>query len=1085
MGAHNDMHGAGAELRVWLLGGFRAELNGRPVTRFATDKTRALLAYLAMESDRPHSREHLAGLLWPDQPESKALHSLRQALSALRKTLTDDHTASPVLLAERETVALHPDLDCWVDARAFQATIVDALREQAGIDRRGFRRPNIRRLEQALALYSGHFLDHSEIGDAPLLDEWITVWREALSSQMNEGLSLLMTYYERRGDFGQASRLSQRLVELAPWDEAAVATVMRLLAVNGQWSAAQQQYHACRRYLAQELGIEPAPELQALFESIRRSAVAGGPAFQTAPMPPCALPAPATSFIGRDRELRELADLFADSQCRLITIIGPGGVGKSRLAIEAAREQAGLFDDGVFFAPLDAIDDASGIVSAIAGVMGLRFTEREMPEQQLINALRPRTMLLALDNFEHLVDDGAGLLARILGEAPGVVFLLTSRERTNLQEEWLFPLDGLDYARADTARDPLADDTPAFHLFTERARRVNRAIAWTAEARAAVARICQMVDGLPLGIELAAAATWQRSCETIAREIARTLDVLNSAAPNVPARQRSLRATFDHSFALLSPDEQACLACLSVFRGGFTREAAAAVVGPAISPRIDALLSALLDKSLLSHAGTDRRALHPAIQQYAAEKLAARAGDPEASSARHAAHYTSWLATLEPQPASDGPAQQAWLEAITRDLENVRQAWHWSVTRRAAAWVRDAADPLYRFFQRSNRIEEGASLFSILGNLVEPDSPPEWRAAVARGLTRLGLLLIRLGRLEQAQIALAESLRLLRSADDPDLRRDRVMCLNGLANAARKLGLYTEVVCRAERALAEAQQIDDQAGAASAWFLIGQAHMGAGDLDAARLALTRSLDAARRNGDPHLVLSALNGLGDVACSAGDYATARDLFEECLRAGRELGDDFRTAMHLNNLATVYHVLGQYQAAQTRYRDSLTLCRQLNDREGEAMALANLAEVAIELGDLDQARADGRQALQLARQIQDQWMTITGLTILGEVACLSADWPAARLHLREALALAWSSRALPLVMKALLGEGRRLAEMRQPGPAAELLALVAGHEAAERDIRDKAAQMAAALGASVPAEPARSLQAWVETLLAGDD
>ena len=1072
-----------SKLHVWLFGAFRVELDGLPITRFATDKTSILLAYLAMESDRAHPRGHLAGLLWSDQPEANALHSLRQALSSLRKTLNDDNAQTPLLLAGRDAVGINPAVGCWVDARAFQAEIDRAIRGRPTGNEHRARHPNPRRLEQALALYRGHFLDHTEVSGAPLLDEWIVVRREALSRQMNEGLALLIEYYERRGDYAQARRVAQRLVELAPWDETAHAEVMRLLALDGQWSAAQQQYHACRRYLKNELGIEPAPELHELFESIRGSAVNGVPVSLRVPPAAQNLPTPATSFIGRERELGELADLLTDPHCRLVTIVGPGGVGKTRLAIEVAREQIGVFADGVYFVALDAASAMTHVVPAIARAIGFNFSERESPEAQLIHHLRSKALLLVLDGFERVID-GAGLLARILQAAPGVMCLVTSRERTHLQEEWLFALDGLDYDSPAGATSTATCAASAIALFVDRARRLNRAFELAAESRVFVTRICQLVDGLPLGIELAASATWQRSCEAIAGEIAHNLDVLASASPNAPARQRSLRATFDHSFAHLSPEAQDCLARLSVFCGGFTWEAAQAVIGPGVST-----LSTLIDKSLVSQAGSqagpDRYTLHPVVRQYAAEQLAARSGERETALARHAAHFGPWLAGLERRVGRIG--QRAWLARLGQDLDNVRQAWSWALEHHDAPMVCAGAEALCRFYQRSNRIQEGADVFEPFRYALDSGSSPAWHVAVGRGLIRLGLLLTRLSRLEQAQAVLADGLRLIDTTPgdgdgdgDACLRPDRVACLNGLANVARKRGAYTDGAGWAEQALAEARQIDDQAGAAAALFLLGQIDMSMGNAGQARQTLAESLAAARLSDDPHLILSALNGLGDVACGAGDYEAARGLFEECLQAGRELGDDFRTAIHLNNLATVYHILGEYRAAQERYRESLALCRQLDDCEGEVMALGNLGEVAIVLGDLGQARMDSHEALRLARQIQNQWMTITCLNNLGEVACLDRDWNAARSYLREALSLAWSSRTMPLVMKALVSIAQYSASQGQEQQAAELLVLVSGHETAERDIQDKARRTQSALGLDAAVKPARPVAEWMPIL-----
>lgn len=336
-----------------------------------------------------------------------------------------------------------------------------------------------------------------------------------------------------------------------------------------------------------------------------------------APPPPISsLPALFTPLVGREVELAALARLLRNPQCRLLTLIGQVGIGKTRLAIEVASTQGELFPDGVYFVPLVSLPSPEFIVPTIADALGFTLSASIDPKLQLLNHLREKCLLLVLDGLEHLLE-GAGLLAELLQQAPALKLLVTSCERLSLQAEWLFVLQGLPVPPFDQVQQ--AEEYGAVKLFVRSAGQAQVGFKLSAEERPWVVRICQLVEGMPLAIELA--AVWVRllSCREIAQEIERTLDFLSASARDLPERHRSMRAAFDHSWHLLSIEEQQALAKLSIFRGCFQREAAAEVAGVSLP-----LLTALVDKSLLRcnqcHE-TGRYSLHELIRQYAADKL--------------------------------------------------------------------------------------------------------------------------------------------------------------------------------------------------------------------------------------------------------------------------------------------------------------------------------------------------------------------------------------------------------------------------------------------------------------------------------
>ena len=480
------------------------------------------------------------------------------------------------------------------------------------------------------------------------------------------------------------------------------------------------------------------------------------------PRPPHNLPAPLTAFVGREAESAQVIALLRNPDCRLVSVIGAGGVGKTRLALEVAHalahDAAPLFPDGIFAVPLAALTAGEPLdemlATAIAGALGLTFSGPEAPAAQVRNYLRTRTMLLLLDNVEHL-SAGTPFLVALLQGAPGLKLLATSRERLHIRGEWLLALDGLAYpddrrAMTDTTADKQTSrqaemeqiDLPvsqspglpassvvggqwpvidleqygAIRLFVQTARMHAPDFALTAEAAPAVVRICRLVAGLPLGIELAASWTRLLPCAEIAGEIAQNLDFLADVAPDLPVRQQSLRAVFDYSWGLLTASEQQTLRQLAIFRGSFTREAATSVVelrienealkkgaaatSPAIlnSPfSILNLLASLVDKSLLRRiapGGAARYELLELLRQYAAERLE-RAGEVGGAASRHASYYCELLAARTVDLR--GAGQQAALVAIGAEIDQIRAAWQYAVAAADVTAIELAIDGLFHF----------------------------------------------------------------------------------------------------------------------------------------------------------------------------------------------------------------------------------------------------------------------------------------------------------------------------------------------------------------------------------------------------
>ncbi len=427
-----------SSLRIQLFAAFHVTHNGHAVSDFATDKTRALLAYLAVERDHPHRRDSLATLLWPNQPEKRARQNLRQALSNLRQALADSNDNAGFLIIDRNDIQLNPQAGVWVDVSDF-LTLATACHTHLHRHLSACL-PCLRRLEAMASLYRGDFLAGFLVTDSTLFEEWALLKREWLHAQAVEALTLLAAYAEQRSDVPAALQAARRLVQLEPWREETHRQLMGLLAQSGERSAALAQYAACRRAMQREFGVPPTAEIERLFAQVRD--LSPFPAYQR---PPAMLPADATPFVGRRAERSALWEMLANANCRLITLVGLGGVGKSRLALQVAADVRGLYPHGIFYADLGSIEEAAHVAPALAYALAFTFSEKEPLPRQLVNYLRGKTMLLLLDGVEHL-PELPELIALLLREATGLTLLVTSRERLALREEWLFVVEGLAYA---------------------------------------------------------------------------------------------------------------------------------------------------------------------------------------------------------------------------------------------------------------------------------------------------------------------------------------------------------------------------------------------------------------------------------------------------------------------------------------------------------------------------------------------------------------------------------------------------------------------------------------------------------------
>ncbi len=922
-----------AQLHLSLLGSFQAAVDGRPVTAFPTDKARALLAFLALEPDRPHRRDTLAGLLWPDQTDDDARRNLRQTLHRLKQAVDSAAPGITALLlhADQTTIRLAPAA-LLLDVAEFRRLLgeVEAHRHRS----LSTCQPCMARLAQAAALYRGELLAGFSLPDAAAFEEWQIVQRQALHYQAMNALQALAEAHAQRGEHSAAHAAAMRVLAIEPWLESAHRIAMRSLAFSGQRSEALAHFDLCRRVLEEELGVEPSDETRALYWQIAAGELHDAAAQRASQATLHGVPSQFTRFVGRRHEMRQIVDALADPERRLVTLVGPGGIGKTRLAVEAAGQAAHLtedFPDGIYFTPLADVSSPNLLAPALAGALGVNLDEQQ-PVEQLLAFLRPKRLLLVLDNFEHLLD-GAAMLGAILRAAPEVQFLVTSQAPLELRAEWRIPVYGLDYPDPGQVDAAAFEASGAAQLFMQAARQALGRPDYlpSDEERAAIARICQLCQGTPLAIELAAAWVRAFDCAAIAAELAQRLDLLATSLRDVPERHRSLRAAFDYAWRLLSPAEQRALAAISVFRGGFTRAAAKTVAGASLVE-----LTGLLDRSLLARAGDQRFTTHPLVRQLS-EDVLVEMGLAAALRAGHAAYFAAWL-NGRAGAVQASPLQLQTLAEIEEEIENLIAAWRWAIAAADDQALAAMLDPLFTFWAIRSRFQEGELYLGEAALTVRRRQADA--ALLARLQARWAWFLFQGGQIDESRRLLAESAAALAAAGAP---LEQSWTLAYLGALLRHQGEYGE----AERVLAEALRLAEQADgdyhASVALNVLGQVYSWQGRAGEARAALARALALKRRIGDRWGMTFSLSYLGRVAQEEGNHGEAQKLLGESLLLSQEFGDRRGVAFALFNLGASAQAQGQPGHAAGLYRQSLQIYEDIGNRSDAGRVRLRLAEL----------------------------------------------------------------------------------------------------------------------------------------------
>ncbi len=680
-------------LSISLLGQFQLELDNQNITdALRTAKERALLAYLSVELDRAHTREILAELLWPEKPEGVARTNLRQALLGVRRAIGDRDLTKPYLNVEDETIQFNRNQPYWIDTEAFNTHIQNTFTHtHRSLETCLY---CAQHLQAAVDLYRGDFMEGSLLLDSPGFQEWVIFQREQYLRYLLSALQTLCDYFRLVGKFELAHKYAYRLVSLDPLDESAHRRLMVVLAMSGKRAAALEQFLTCRRILQSELGVAPSIETITLNDKIKNGEALR---IDTGTLKRVNLPAQFTPFYGRESELEWLAQSLSNPLYRFITIVGPGGVGKTRLALQAAEINSEPFPDGVRYISLDTIVSPDLIIPSIVQVLGFPFRGDVEPKKQLIRFLRPLRTLLVIDSIEcHL--DQAGLILEILQQATGVKFLVTSRQRLHYQAATLLELKGLSYPAE--ANDSNAVNFPAVRLFLSRAARIQAGFAVTERDLLNIIQICRAVDGLPLAIELAAARLREFSSEQILQELQHNFDVLQASMLDLPERHTSIRAVFEQSWKLLAGNEKAVFRKLSVFTGKFTLDAAQRIADASLL-----ILSNLMDQSLLQGDASRGFWLHPLWKQFTAGKLAENQAEDELTHNLHREYYLDFLRQHDIE-LRIGTHKKKALEELETEIENVNSAVSRTGPLKGTAPLNQGVEMLKRYYDFQRKAQE-------------------------------------------------------------------------------------------------------------------------------------------------------------------------------------------------------------------------------------------------------------------------------------------------------------------------------------------------------------------------------------------
>jgi predicted ATPase/DNA-binding SARP family transcriptional activator len=879
-------------LEVRLLGTFEIKYKKKSIS-ISSRPSQSLFAYLLLSAGTSHRREKLAGMLWPDSLEETARDNLRHSLWRIRKALPPTPKAE-YLLTDDLSIAFNASSEYWLDAAE-----LEKLRENT----------SAAELISVLSEYQGELL-------SGFYDEWVELEREHLSSIFEHHMARLLSLLKAENRWLDVLDWSERWIKLGKKPEPAFQALMSAHAAKGDMSKVAATYERYVKSL-REFGIEPSKPTKELYENLKSGKDIPNPISISTKLVAkeisSSIPVPLTSFIGREKELREIARLLSSS--RLVTLTGPGGVGKTRLAIQTANDANKKFKDCVFWVDLVGLSDENLIPQQIAQSLNIREISNEPLIETLKTYFKPKQILIVLDNCEHVIRACAEYAEQLLAACPGLKVLATSIEALGLFNEntWQVPSLPLPEMQGPLSLKDLKEFA-SIELFSERAGNAKSGFVLDERNASSVAQICRRLDGIPLAIELAAARIKVLSVDEIAGRLDDRFSLLTAGSRTAISRHQTLRATIDWSYHLLAEQERILFRRLSVFASGFTLEASETVCSQGMkrSDSLD-LLGRLVDKSLVivesdSEVGGTRYRLLETIRQYALEKLV-EIGEASLIRDQHLDFYLSLAEKSEPHIFGHDSA--IWINRLDKDLDNIRAAMEWSTNSgKAVAALRIAGSLVYFCY-----------FWFARGNLLS-----EWQHRIQLALSRP----------EGMERTLA-----------------RAKALNGLGFMYWADMYPTDRRPELEEALDIARELGDQRNTATALRYLGLLASMQGNYVEARSLLEQSLEIWRPMGPEGKVEVSwtLTFLGDVALNQNESNEARSIYEEAVAILREIGDKNFLAYSVRRLGLLAWRKKDYRKAIALCKESLSLNRELGDPRGVLASVSAFADIAVVQGKFE--------------------------------------------------------------------------------------------------------------------------------------
>ena len=944
----------------------------------------ALIYHLAYEGSWK-TREELAYLLWADRPEEKARKNLRNLLGRIKK------------LPFTESLEIEPSRIRWqveTDVATFKELVVK------------------KDCTKVIQTYQGGLLASFHLDDSVEFSEWLEQERADLLQSYQKAILPHVEELESQEKFLEVAEVLETVQKHDPFNEEVLRRQLQNLHLAKQSSRALTSFEQFKNYLIEEFDAEPELKTLELIERIQRTQndaplqAAAKDKTESLPEPKVLhnLPNQLTPFVGREVEQKRIIEQLIDPACRLLTLVAPGGMGKTRLALAAASLSLEHFQEGVCFVPLASVSAPEQMIYAITDALNLSLTGKQEPKDQLLNYLKNKEMLLVLDNLEQLTD-GLTLISDILENASNIKVLATSRERLQLRAEWLFDLRGLTYPLENQDLDSKDKSYDALDLFVQSAKRIDANFSLSSTTTQSVIRVCQLVAGMPLAIELAAGWLQLLSPDELFAELRGGIDLLESSERDRPQQHQSIRAVFDTSWQFLSRKEQEALSKLAVFRGGFSREAASDVAGASLP-----VLANLVRKSFLTRSQSGRYERHPLIYQYSHEKLQERPDYSEVRE-RHKRFYSKALEDW--QEAINSGKQPETFQLIEAELDNIRQAVYWAAREKKFPEMQVAIKPLETFFVQAGRFHEGLELFEIALNNLDVSNDTD-QAVKGKVLVSQAHLYLRVGQFDKTIEAAEQGAKLLKAAGDKH----------------RLPGAYN---------------------------MLGIAAIAKGNYPEAKLQFEKALMLAKAEGLRTRAASYTHNLGFVLADLGFYDKAEALYHVALNFYEQNSNFISQTRALIDLGELRLIQENYPDAKAFFQRGLTISKEANFQQPIAPLLNGLAKCALGVADYAGAERLADEAKRHSRISGEETVHIEALEILGRVMLVTNRLEQAQSYLLEALKAAWTINGLRQIPPTLLTLSSLKARQGEVGLAQTLVKAVLSHAASNQAHKARAERL----------------------------